>query len=207
MNTGAGGIQVSFSPTLRHPNIAHLLGAAATTDGRPYFVMKYIEGLPLTEHCFQRGLLIRQRLELLLVVCAAVQHAHENLVVHRDLKPTNILVTPDGVPKLLDFGIGKVLSTDESFGSIIRTGGELRLLTPEYAAPEQVTGSPVTAATDVYALGVILYELLTGHHPYVEGATSLQEVQRAILETNPARPSAVVSGPDAEYLRQRSEGD
>jgi eukaryotic-like serine/threonine-protein kinase len=207
---------------LIHPNIARLLDASATDDGRPYFVMEYVEGVPLTEYCDRNRLSIRDRLALFRVICAAVQHAHQNLVVHRDLKPKNILVTADGAPKLLDFGIGKVLSPNDVFGSAIETSTDVRLLTPEYAAPEQVTGSAVTTATDVYALGVLLYEILAGHHPYATGKASRHEIERAVLESTPNRPSVMVSrvsdaitpaevsqrrGTDPGHLRRRLAGD
>jgi serine/threonine-protein kinase len=207
---------------LTHPNIARLLDASATDDGRPYFVMEYVEGVSLTEYCDRNTLSIRDRLALFQVICAAVQHAHQNLVVHRDLKPKNILVTADGMPKLLDFGIGKVLAPNEAFGSAVETSTDVRLLTPEYAAPEQVTGSAVTTATDVYALGVLLYEILAGHHPYATGKASRLDVERAVLESTPHRPSVMVSrvsdaltpaqvserrGTDPGHLRRRLAGD
>ncbi len=179
--------------SLQHPNIARLLDASATDDGRPYYVMEFIDGLPLDEYCDRNCLTIRDRLVLFQTICAAVQHAHQHLVVHRDLKPRNILVTADGVPKLLDFGIGKVLAPGETSGSAIETGTEVRLLTPEYAAPEQVTGGSVTTATDVYALGVMLYEMLAGHHPYLSGRRSRRDAERAVLESTPSRPSVMVS--------------
>ena len=179
--------------SLRHPNIASLIDAAATADGRPYFVMEYIEGLPITEYCDQRRLTVRDRLSLFKTICGAVQHAHQNLIVHRDIKPKNILVSVDGVPKLLDFGIGKVLVPSDSLGAPVETRTGLRILTPEYAAPEQIAGELVTTATDVYALGLLLYELLAGRHPYVSGSESLAEVERAVLESTPSRPSEAVS--------------
>ncbi len=178
---------------LHHPNIARLLDAAATDDGRPYFVMEYIEGVPITEYCDQQRLSIAERLKLFQTVCKAVQHAHQGLVVHRDLKPRNILVTQDGTPMLLDFGIGKVLVPSEALGPAPETSADLRLLTPEYAAPEQVKGGGVTTSTDVYSLGVLLYELLTGRHPYLAGNESRQEVERAAIEAMPTRPSVMVS--------------
>ncbi len=135
--------------SLHHPNIAQLLDGGATADGRPYFVMEYIEGVPLDEYCDRHRLSVRQRLDLFLVICSAVQHAHQNLVVHRDLKPSNILVGAEGVPKLLDFGIGKVLDPGTALGAV-ETRTDLRVLTPRYAAPEQVRGETVTTATDVY---------------------------------------------------------
>jgi serine/threonine-protein kinase len=180
---------------LHHPNIAQLVDAAATDDGRPYFVMEYVDGTPLLEYCDAKRLTIPARLALFQVICGAVQHAHQNLVVHRDLKPRNILVA-DGVPKLLDFGIGKVLAPGDTFGSAVETSAGMRLLTPEYAAPEQLTGSAVTTATDIYALGVLLFELLCGAHPYAGHAHTQQELEDAVLEGNPRRPSTAVGPRD-----------
>ena len=179
--------------SLDHPNIARLIDAGATADGRPYFVMEHVDGVPLNEYCDRERLTVRDRLTLFSTICGAVQYAHRNLVVHRDLKPGNILITAQGIPKLLDFGIGKVLARTGALGSLVETRAELRLLTPGYAAPEQLTGGPVTTATDVYALGVLLYELLTGRHPFVTGDESLEQLERAVLETDPPRPSVAVS--------------
>ncbi len=197
---------------LRHPNVAQLLDAGATDDGRPYFVMEYVEGEPITQWCDARRLAVAERVRLFQAVCAAVQHAHQHLVVHRDIKPRNILVTADGTPKLLDFGIGKVLSATDALGAEVDTSTQMRLLTPEYAAPEQVTGAAVTTATDVYALGVLLYELLAGRHPYLAGDESRPEVERAVLEAAPTRPSTRASGAgeratDPAGLRRRLAGD
>jgi serine/threonine-protein kinase len=179
---------------LNHPNIARLLDAGATEDGRPYFVMEHVEGRPINVYCDETRASIDRRLELFLTICEAVQHAHQNLVVHRDLKPSNILVTESGVPKLLDFGIGKVLDDSDSFGPSVETRTNVRMLTPEYAAPEQVVGTPVTTATDVYALGVLLYEILTGRHPYVAGGESLREIERIVLNVEPRAPSESLTG-------------
>jgi serine/threonine-protein kinase len=173
--------------SLHHPNIARFLDASATEDGRPYVVMEYVEGVPLDAYCARAGLDLRRRLELFQVICAAVQHAHQNLVIHRDLKPRNILVTEDGVPKLLDFGIGKVLAPTESLSPSQDTRTNLRLLTPHYAAPEQIAGRPVTTATDVYGLGVLLYEMLAGRHPF--DAVAAANLEQAVLETIPRAPS------------------
>jgi serine/threonine protein kinase len=178
---------------LDHPNIARLLDAEVAPDGRPYFVMEYVEGLPLTDHCRDYSLSIRERLVLFQTVCGAVHHAHELNVVHRDLKPRNILVTRDGTAKLLDFGVGKVLSGDRAFGSVVVTRADQRLLTPEYGAPEQVRGRPVTPATDVYSLGVMLFEIVTGQHPYLRGGMRLSDAVRAIIDVEPPRPSALGS--------------
>ncbi len=189
--------------SLHHPNIAALLDAAVSGDGRPYFVMEYVDGFPLDEYCTRQRLSITKRLELFQVICRAVQHAHQNLIVHRDLKPRNILITEEGIPKLLDFGIGKVLARTDAIGEAIETGTDLRFLTPDYAAPEQLTGAPVTTATDGYALGVILYELLTDQHPY-RSSTDRRDLEHAVLESRPARPSLVVERRD---LRRRLAGD
>ena len=185
---------------LSHPNIARLIDAAATADGRPYFVMEYIEGASLTDFCAERRLSVAERLRLFLQICGAVQHAHEHRIIHRDLKPRNILVGTDGVAKLLDFGIGKVLAPSEWLDASVKTATNVRLLTPHYAAPEQITGEPVTTATDVYTLGVMLYELLAGHHPHVMGDEPRFDVERAVVETMPPPPSARVA--DIELQRQ-----
>ena len=151
--------------SLEHPNIARLLDAGTTDDKIPYLTMEYIEGLPIDEFCSKRQLDLNQRLNLFRKVCAAVDFAHRNLIVHRDLKPSNILVTDDGTPKLLDFGISKILSAEfENVNSATIT--KLGAMTPSYASPEQLRSESVTTATDIYSLGVILYELLSGHRPF-----------------------------------------
>ena len=182
---------------LQHPNIARLLDGGVAADGRPYFAMEYVAGEPITTYCDGKSLDVRHRLALFAAVCDAVQYAHQNLVVHRDLKPSNTLVTPEGQVKLLDFGIAKVLQDeqDERTGH----GGEplTRLgsgpMTPEYAAPEQVRGEAVTTATDVYALGALAYELLTGRGPHRLSSLTAAEVERAVTERDIARPSSAVS--------------
>jgi serine/threonine protein kinase/tetratricopeptide (TPR) repeat protein len=174
---------------LDHPNIARLIDGGSTEDGRPYFVMEYIEGQRIDLYCDGRGLSIQERLKLFDQVCAAVQYAHQNLVVHRDLKPGNILVTKEGTPKLLDFGIAKLL--DQEPGAE-RTLTALRVLTPEYASPEQIKGEAITSASDLYSLGVMLYQLLTGHPPYRLKSRSNHEVVRAVCDQEPERPSLVV---------------
>lgn len=179
--------------SLNHSNIARLLDAGETQDGQPFLVMEYIHGEPVDRFCDRSQLDIRARLELFLEICSAVQYAHQNLVVHRDLKPANILVTSEGAPKLLDFGIAKLLDTSEAAAALALTRMNDRLLTPEYASPEQILGRPVTTASDVYALGVVLYELLTGLRPYVVPASASQlELERSICITDPLRPSAAV---------------
>jgi eukaryotic-like serine/threonine-protein kinase len=178
---------------LQHPNIARLLDGGMTPDRRPYFAMEYVSGEPITRYCDTRTLDVNARLDLFAAVCDAVQYAHQNLVVHRDLKPSNTLVTSDGQVKLLDFGIAKVLHEDDEapFATLTRLGSGP--MTPEYAAPEQVRGEPVTTATDVYALGALAYELLTGRGPHELARRTAAEVERAIAERDIVRPSSVVS--------------
>jgi tetratricopeptide (TPR) repeat protein len=171
---------------LDHPNIARLLDGGATEDGRPYLVMEYIEGTPITQYCDDHRLGESERLELFRTVCSAVQYAHQNLVVHRDLKPRNILVTADGAPKLLDFGIAKLLEPDAD-----ATMTSIRMLSPECASPEQVLGQAITTASDVYSLGVLLYLLLSGEPPYRFTTRTAAEVTRVVCEAEPRRPSDV----------------
>ena len=180
---------------LDHPNIARFLGGGTTEDGWPYVVLEYIDGEPLDVYCDRKRLDVRARIALFRQVCSAVQYAHQSLVVHRDLKPGNILVTADGEPKLLDFGIAKIL--DPAFGpeTLLQTHADVRPMTPAYAAPEQVMGQPVTTATDVYALGVLLYQLLTGRPPLETPAGNAAEAQRIICDVTPPRPSEVVERP------------
>ncbi len=173
--------------SLDQPNIARLLDGGTTEEGIPYLVMELIEGLPIDEYCDQHDLGISQRLELFARVCSAVQYAHQRLVVHRDLKPSNILVTEDGVPKLLDFGIAKIL--DPSAGAETTL---IRPMTPEYASPEQIRGEPITTASDVYSLGVVLYRLLVGRSPYRVDTRNPTELARAVTETEPERPSTAI---------------
>ena len=177
---------------LRHPNIATLHDGGATDDGVPYFAMEYVDGSPITDYCDERRLDIDGRMALFESICRAVQYAHRNLVIHRDLKPSNVLVTSEGVVKLLDFGIAKILDP-EAREQTLATGG---FLTPAYAAPEQVRGEATSTATDVFALGGLLYVLLTGHHPFGDVTRSL-DITRAILEREPPAPSAV-AGRDME---------
>jgi eukaryotic-like serine/threonine-protein kinase len=187
---------------LTHPNIAALLDGGTTQDGRPFLVMEYVEGTPLLAYCDEHGLGIRDRLQLFRAVCDAVQFAHRHLIVHRDLKPGNILVTPDGVVKLLDFGIAKALEAGEPEGST-ETNATGLLMTPGYASPEQISGGAITTATDIYSLGVVLFELLTGAKPYVLSTGAPHEISRQICETEPLRPSA--AAPPA--LRSTLSGD
>ena len=176
---------------LEHPGIARLVDGGLTDTGVPFFAMEYIEGTEVREYCNAHRLSVTQRIELVCATCDAVQYAHQNLVVHRDLKPGNILVTGRGAVKLLDFGVAKLLAEDASASEVAtRTG---RWITPEYASPEQVRGDAVTTASDVYALGVLLYELLTGHRPYGKETGDPIELGRLICEEDPRRPSTAVS--------------
>jgi len=184
---------------LEHPNIARLLDGGSTDGGVPYFVMEHVEGVPIDAYCEARQLSLRQRLELFRTACAAVAHAHGKRVVHRDLKPGNILVTAEGTPKLLDFGIAKLLIARPASEHTV-TG--TRVMTPEYASPEQWRGSPVTAASDVYSLGVVLDRLLTGRGPYRPTLSLPDEIGRAICEDDPEPPSAA-----APQARHRLAGD
>jgi eukaryotic-like serine/threonine-protein kinase len=174
---------------LDHPNIARLLDGGTTDDGLPYFVMDYVEGEPLLPYCEARGLSVAARLRLFQALCSAVQYAHRSLVVHRDIKPGNILVAADGTPKLLDFGIAKLV--DPELADDAPTGTALAM-TPEYASPEQARGEPITTATDVYSLGVVLYNLLTGQHPYRLTSRQPLDVLKAVLEQDPEKPSIAV---------------
>jgi len=187
--------------TFDHSNIAKLLDGGTTEDGLPYFVMDYVEGTRIDVYCETHRLKIDERVRLFLGVCAAVQYVHQNLVVHRDLKPGNILVTPEGVPKLLDFGIAKLLKPEMLTSLKDATRMEFRLMTPGYASPEQVRGEPVTTASDVYSLGVILYELLTSQRPYRVKTDSPAEILRAVCDQEPEKPStAATRSEDAERI-------
>jgi serine/threonine protein kinase len=177
--------------SLDHPNIAHLIDGG-TTDGAPYFVMELIEGESIDRYCDHHQQGIGDRLRLFLEVCSAVQFAHQRLIIHRDLKPGNILVTADGTPKLLDFGIAKILDPEAATETSEPTLTQFRALTPAYASPEQIRGETITTATDVYSLGVVLYELLTGHPPYVVSGNTPERVARAVCEIEPKKPSSVV---------------
>ena len=174
--------------SLNDPNIAHLYGGGVTANGIPFFVMEYVDGLRIDEYCSRHNLNVKARLDLFRKVCSAVHYAHQHLVVHRDLKPSNILVNAGGEPKLLDFGIAKLLSTDESVPAMTLAG----IMTPDYASPEQVRCEAITTASDVYSLGVILYELLTGQSPYQLTNRNPADVARAITDQEPERPSTVV---------------
>ena len=177
---------------LDHPNIARLLDGGSTEEGVPYLVMEHIDGVTLNSYCDQRNLGVRERLRLFQKVCHAVHYAHQNLIIHRDIKPSNILVTEEGEPKLLDFGIAKLVDKEAMDVTMAVTHADARVLTPQNASPEQVKGETITTATDVYALGVLLYQLLTGQFPYHITSYRPQEIYRAILETDPERPSTIV---------------
>jgi eukaryotic-like serine/threonine-protein kinase len=177
--------------SLNHPNIAHLLDVGETADGRPYLALEFVEGSPLTEYCDEHRLTIDARLRLFRTICNAVRHAHQNLVVHQDLKPSNILVTPDGVPKLLDFGIARLMNAEE--GAQSSTHGAL---TPGYAAPEQLEGRPTTTASDVYSLGIVLYELLAGRRPYESSGLGREELSRRIRAGTVVAPSTAAARAD-----------
>jgi len=183
---------------LDHPNLAKLLDGGTSEEGMPYFVMELIDGQPITEYCNQHQLAIRERLKLFLQVCAGVHYAHQHLIIHRDIKPGNILVTAEGIPKLLDFGIAKIVESGQSAEGPDATLTSFRILTPRYASPEQIKGEPMTIATDVYSLGVVMYELLTGRSPYelVNGTT--QEFAQEVCDKEPQKPSLAILRSPAE---------
>jgi serine/threonine protein kinase/Tfp pilus assembly protein PilF len=191
--------------TLDHPNIARLFDGGTTTDGTPYIVMEYVDGEPIDIHCDSRSLDVEQRLKLFLTVCSAVHRAHQNLIVHRDLKPSNIMVARDGTPKLLDFGIAKLLDERHMMHTMAVTQADYRVLTPDHASPEQIRGDLITTASDTYVLGVVLYELLCGCKPFTLQGNRLGDLDRAICEQTPPAPSVVVqSREDAPGIaRQR----
>jgi serine/threonine protein kinase len=197
--------------TLDHPNIARLLDGGTTEEGLPYLVLEYVNGRPIDDYCDERKLTVTERLKLFEKVCEAVQYAHRNLVVHRDLKPGNILVMHSATPKLVDFGIAKLLHAEPTGAAPTRTRSGIWLMTPKFASPEQVKGEPITTATDVYSLGVVLYELLTGHGPYRVKSREAHELARAICEEDPTRPSMVVGqleqviAPDGSSVTIRPE--
>ena len=182
-----------ISASLEHPNIARLLDGGATPYGMPYFVLEYVDGEPLTEYCERRSMPIPDRLRLFLEVCGPVMYAHQNLVVHRDIKPRNILVTPEGEPKLLDFGIAKLLQPEGAADAPAETATLFRMMTPDYASPEQIRGERITTASDVYALGVVLYELLAGKKPYAVTGNTPGELLRVVCERDPEKPSVAAN--------------
>ncbi len=188
---------------LDHPFITRLIDGGTTDDGQPYFVMELVDGLPLYRHADKAELAIRERLQLFSRICTAVEYAHQKLVIHRDLKPSNIIVANDGAPRLLDFGIAKLLDPDMVVDMLQPTATALRMMTVDYASPEQIRGEKVGFATDVYSLGVILFELLTGHRPYRIKSRSPHDVARAICDDEPWLPSAAALGGSDEILPVR----
>jgi eukaryotic-like serine/threonine-protein kinase len=178
---------------LHHPNIARLLDGGLTDDGFPYFTMEYVEGEPIDKYCDTHKLSIDERLKLFMKVSSAIHYAHQNLVIHRDLKPGNILITKDGNVKLLDFGIAKVFTEDESAEQTLITRTGFFVMTPEYASPEQIRGEVITTATDLYSLGLILYQLLTGSFPYEIKSIIPLELEKIICNTNPDKPSTLIT--------------
>jgi serine/threonine protein kinase len=176
--------------SLEHPNIAHLIDGGTTNDGLPFFVLEYVEGASILQYADEQNLELSARLELFREVCSAVSFAHQNLVIHRDLKPSNILITKDGKVKLLDFGIAKLLKSEDQN----QTATQMHVFTPEYASPEQVRGEKLTTASDVYSLGVILYELLTDSRPYETESKNISQIIKAVCESEPVRPSSAVGG-------------
>ena len=179
--------------SLNHPNIAQLLDGGVSDGDLPYLVMEYVDGVPITTYCDRQHLTVEERLHLFRDVCAAVHHAHQNLVIHRDIKPSNILVTTEGRVKLLDFGIAKLINPTLGPANQPMTRTELRVMTPEYASPEQVRGDTLTTASDVYALGVLLYELVSGRRPHRITSGSPRELEEIIIQREPALPSVAVS--------------
>lgn len=178
--------------SLNHPNIGQLLDGGISEDGRSYFVMEFVEGMPITAYCRQNDCDLQNRLKLFRQLCEAVQYAHSNFIVHRDLKPDNLFVTPEGNIKVLDFGIAKILNDDVSPGQLESTGAGRQILTYKYAAPEQLTADPVTTATDVYTLGILLFELLTGRHPFRFNEKSYTEIEYTIKNEQPPVPAHIV---------------
>lgn len=183
---------------LDHPFITRLIDGGTTDDGRPYFVMEYIDGLPLYRYCDRNQLSVNDRLRLFCRVTEAVEYAHQKLIIHRDLKPSNIFITHDGSPRLLDFGIAKLLDPEMASDTLQPTATALRMMTVDYASPEQVRGEKVTTATDIYSLGVILFELLTSHRPYKIKSRSPHDIARAICDEEPYLASVVAGSPDPD---------
>jgi non-specific serine/threonine protein kinase/serine/threonine-protein kinase len=178
--------------SLNHANIAQLYGSGITAEGMPFFAMEYVEGTRIDQFCNENKLSLHSRLELFRKICGAVHYAHQHLVVHRDIKPSNILVTAEGEPKLLDFGIAKIVDADPTL-AVARTVTEMKALTPEYASPEQLKGESVTTATDIYSLGVVLYELLTEQRPYRLKTSRPDELSRVICDEEPTKPSVALA--------------
>ncbi len=193
--------------TLEHPHIARLLDGGATEDGLPFFVMEYVDGIPITSYCDEHRLSIDDRLSLFMQVCQAVRFAHNNLIVHRDLKPSNILVKNDGTVKLLDFGIARVISDAHGSKGLTATQSGLRLLTPEYASPEQISGGRISTASDVYSLGILLYELLTGERPYTIERHAGTDSGPNISSWNPEKPSTRFRSKRSRIGQSTGSGD
>jgi eukaryotic-like serine/threonine-protein kinase len=188
---------------LDHPNIAHLLDGGSLNDGAAYLVMEYVDGVPIDVYCDSNRLDIAARLRLFQTICGAVHYAHQNLIVHRDLKPSNILVTAAGDPKLLDFGIAKLLDERQAgHHTVAMTHSDIRIMTPDHASPEQVRGQPITTSSDVYVLGVLLYKLLAGSGPFFIASMRLAEIERAICEKDPPLPSSAVITDDSTAARE-----
>jgi serine/threonine protein kinase/tetratricopeptide (TPR) repeat protein len=196
---------------LDHPNIARLLDAGTNEEGAPYLVMEFVEGLPIDRYCLTKNLGVAERVRLFLTVCDAVQYAHQNLIIHRDIKPSNILVSAEGIPKLLDFGIAKLVRPEDEEEDLRLTATDSRPMSPHYASPEQARGEPITTASDVYSLGVLLYELLTGRLPYEFKTRTAAGIEKTICEEIPQMPSAMaLSGAvseGAEKTRRQLRGD
>jgi eukaryotic-like serine/threonine-protein kinase len=177
---------------LNHSNIARLLDGGTTLEGLPYFVMEYIDGQSILKYCNEHKLSIKERLRLFLQICSAVKFAHQKTIIHRDIKPNNILVTKDGIAKLLDFGIAKILEADSSSNTLENPNSTIRMLTPDYASPEHAQGLPVTPVSDIYSLGVLLYVLLTDQHPYRSQSRQLSETEEVKNEKNAEKPSEII---------------
>ncbi len=191
--------------SLEHPNIARLLDAGTSDDNTPYIAMEYVDGQPIDVYCEQNRLALDPRLDLFRTVCAAVEFAHRNSVIHRDLKPSNILVTNDGVPKLLDFGISKIVSKEYASADVA-TITQMGVMTPSYASPEQLRRESVTTLSDVYSLGVVLFELLSGHRPFEEKEGDLREIYSAIIDKEPPSPSSLIAtGPPASVVERSDD--
>ena len=213
-STASAGLQERFrterqvQADLQHPGIARLLDAGTSDEGEAYLVMEYVDGQPIDEHCREHRLSVAARLRLVAELCDAVQFAHRNLVVHRDIKPSNVLVTTEGKPKLLDFGIAKLIDPDRANALALHQTAELsRILTLEAASPEQLRGEPATTATDVYALGALLYRLLTGRGAHAAAATDPVTLSRAILVSEPTRPSLAACAPLPEHRDAGKSGE
>jgi len=191
--------------TMTHPHIGAILDGGDTEDGRPYIVMEYVEGEPITVAAETRSLSTLQRIQLFRSICSAVHYAHQKLVVHRDIKPSNVLVTSDGIVKLIDFGISKPLAPELIPGELAPTEAGQRLMTPDYASPEQLLGRELTTATDIYSLGILLFELLTGSRPYTLRELSPASAERIVCEQESRKPSAVPELP--RHTRNEIAGD